>query len=126
MLVIAGLTVLALVLTIVGIYGIVSYSVGQRNHEIGIRMALGARPNGIVQSIVRQGLQLTLVGVAIGLVASLALTRVMTSLLYGVSPTDPVIFVMVTLLLIVVAALASYIRARRAARVDPMLALRTE
>ena len=118
--------VLALVLATMGIYGLLSYSVSQRKHEIGIRMALGARPNEIVKSIVRLGLKLTLVGVAICLVVSFALTRVMGSLLFGVSATDPVTFVMVALLLTAVAALAIYLPARRAARVDPMLALRTE
>ena len=117
---------LAIVLATMGIYGLLSYSVSQRTHEIGIRMVLGARPNEIVKSIVRQGLKLTLVGVAIGLVVSFALTRVMASMLYGVSATDPVTFGMVALLLTAVAALASYVPARRAARVDPMVALRTE
>ena len=126
MLVIAALAVLALVLTIVGIYGIVSYSVGQRNHEIGIRMALGASRGNVTALIVKQGLQLALIGVGIGLVAAFSLTRFIASLLYGVSATDLATFASVPLLLVGITALASYLPARRAARVDPMLALRTE
>jgi len=116
----------ALLIAVVGVYGLISYSVTQRRHEIGIRMALGARRGSIVRLIVRQGSVLALIGVAIGLAASLALTRIIGSLLYGVTATDPATFVIVALLLTGAAVLASYIPARRAARVDPQLALRVE
>ncbi len=116
----------ALLIAFVGVYGLISYSVTQRRREIGIRMALGAQRGSIVRLIVRQGSVLALIGVAIGLAASLALTRIIGSLLYGVTATDPATFVMVALLLTGAAVLASYIPARRAARVEPMLALRTE
>ena len=117
---------LALVLATVGVYGVISYSVSQRVQEIGIRMALGAEPSNVVRLVLGQGMVLVLTGVALGLGASMALTRVMTSLLFGVSSTDPATFVFVSFLLILVALLASYIPARRAARVDPMAALRSE
>jgi len=115
---------LALVLAAVGIYGVMSYSVGQRTHEIGIRMALGAQRSDVLKMAVGQGLRLVLIGVAIGVVSAAVLTRVMTSLLFGVSATDPVTFIAISLLLISVALLASYIPALRAARIDPMVALR--
>ena len=116
----------ALLIAFVGVYGLISYSVTQRRREIGIRMALGAQRGSIVRLIVRQGSVLALIGVAIGLAASLALTRIIGSLLYGVTATDPATFVMVALLLTGAAVLASYIPARRAARVDQLLALRVE
>jgi putative ABC transport system permease protein len=115
---------LALTLAAVGIYGVISYSVTQRRPEIGMRMALGAQWQDIVRLIVGHGARLALIGIAIGIAASFALTRLMKTLLFGVSATDPITFVAVSILLLVVTVAACYIPARRAMRVDPMVALR--
>jgi predicted permease len=116
---------LALVLAAIGIYGIISYSVSLRVHEIGVRMALGASPREVARQVLSEGTRLTLVGLAIGLLLALGATRVLSSLLFGVSPTDPLSFGLAALLFLAVAVLASYLPARRATRVDPLTALRS-
>jgi predicted permease len=117
---------LALLLAAIGIYGVTAYSVAQRTRELGIRMALGADARSIVRLIVRQGMKLTLIGLACGLSGALLLTRLMTGVLYGVSATDPLTFILIALSLAAVALLACWIPARRATKVDPMIALRCE
>jgi putative ABC transport system permease protein len=117
---------LATILAAVGIYGMISYSVAQRTREIGIRMALGARRVDVIKLVLRNGMILALSGVAIGLAGAFALTRLMTTLLFGVTPTDAVTYAIVSASLLAVALLACYIPARRAARVDPLVALRYE
>ena len=117
---------LAMILASIGLSGVMSFSVTQRARELGVRVALGARPGEVLGLVLRQGVRLTLIGVAIGIVAAVALTRLMRNMLFGVGATDPVTFVAVPLLLIGVALLASYLPARRATRVDPIVALRAE
>jgi len=117
---------LALMLATMGLYGVMSYLVAQRTREVGIRMALGARRLDVFKLVLGNGMRLALTGVVIGLAGALAVTRLLSSLLYGIRPTDFVTFVGVSLLLAAVAALAGYVPARRATRLDPMLALRHE
>jgi len=117
---------MALLLGVVGIYGVIAYSVSQRTREIGIRMALGARQEELARMFLRHGLVLTAIGLACGLTAALSLSRLMKSLLFDVSPMDPLTYAAVSLGLLAAAALASYLPSRRAAAVDPTEALRAE
>jgi predicted permease len=117
---------LAVCLAIAGVYGVMAYAVGQRSNEIGLRMALGANQSDVLKLVLRQGMLLTVVGVTLGVISSLAVTRVLSSLLYGVRPTDVTTFAAVSLTLTFVALAASYVPARRATKVDPMVALRYE
>jgi putative ABC transport system permease protein len=117
---------LALLLAVIGLYGVLSYLVVQRRHEIGVRMALGAQSHNVVFLLLKQGLRLTLLGVVIGIAGATGLTRLLERLLFGVEPTDPITFASVVVLLISVALIACYIPARRAAKVDPLVSLRSE
>jgi putative ABC transport system permease protein len=117
---------LALILAAVGVYGVLSYSVTQQTHEIGIRMALGARPSTVLMLVVGEGLKLAAAGLVVGLIGAVLGVRMLSSLLFNVSTYDPLTFAGVSLVLIVIAALACYIPARRATRVDPLIALRFE
>jgi predicted permease len=126
MILLSAFAALALVLCCIGIYGVISHLVGQRTHEIGIRVALGAQPSNIMRLVLGQGLSMAFLGVLIGIVAALALTRLMANQLFGVSSHDPLTFIAVGVVLTVVALLACYIPARRAIRMDPLLALKYE
>jgi ABC-type antimicrobial peptide transport system permease subunit len=126
MLLLTGFALLALTLAAIGIYGVMSYLVSQRTQEIGLRMALGADRGRVLKLIVLQGLRLAGFGLVIGLVLAFGLARLISGMLYGTSPSDPLTFVGIAVLLAVVAFLASYIPALRATKVDPTVALRTE
>jgi ABC-type antimicrobial peptide transport system permease subunit len=121
-----ALALIALVLAAVGVYGVMAYSVEQRTQEMGLRMALGASPRDVLRLMTGHGVRLTALGIVLGAFAAWGLTRVLASALFGVTPTDPVTFAGMALLLAFVASLASYIPARRATKADPMLVLRTE
>ena len=118
--------VLALVLAVVGVYGVLSFSVSQRTQEFGVRMALGAEASDVRRMMIRQGLRLAAVGIAIGVAGAFGVTRLIGTLLYDVTPTDPLSFAAVVALMLGVAAVAAYLPARRATKVDPMVALRAE
>jgi ABC-type antimicrobial peptide transport system permease subunit len=120
-----GFTLIAILTLAMGI-GVISYAVRQRSHELGIRIALGAQTRDVMALILKQGLQLALIGIGLGLLAAFALTRLMESLLFGVRPTDAMTFGLIALALLLVALLACWIPARRATKVDPMSALRSE
>jgi putative ABC transport system permease protein len=124
--VLTAFALIAALLAAVGIYAVISCSVSQRNHEIGVRLALGAGHGDVFRQVVGQGMRPVLIGIVVGIAAALLLARLIASLLYGVRPSDPLTLVVVAILLAAVAATASFIPARRATRVDPMIALRYE
>jgi putative ABC transport system permease protein len=126
MLMLGSFAVFALILAVVGVYGVMSHLVTQGVHDIGLRMALGAQRRSIVVMVLRQGMELTVAGVVLGTLGAMALTRVMASLLFGISTTDVATFSTVPMMLGAIALLASYVPARRATRVDPVVALRDE
>jgi putative ABC transport system permease protein len=126
LLLLASFAGVALVLAAVGVYGVMSYTVSRRTHEIGVRLALGAAPRSIVSMIVREGMVVASIGGVVGVAGALALTRSMSSILYGVRPSDPLTFVTVAVILMIAALLATYIPARQAASTDPLRALRID
>jgi ABC-type antimicrobial peptide transport system permease subunit len=126
MLLLSAFAAMALLLAVLGLYGVASYAVSRRTQEMGVRMALGARPDHLLALVIGEGLRLALAGVALGTAAALALARIMTGSLYGVAPTDPLTFVAMAAALMVAALVAVSLPARRAARLDPMAALREE
>jgi ABC-type antimicrobial peptide transport system permease subunit len=125
-LLLGGFAMVALLLAAIGIYGVVAYQVGQRTREFGIRMSLGAQPGAVLRLVIRRGMAITAIGIVLGLAGAYGLTRVMENLLYGVRATDPATFIGVTIILGAVTLIAGYLPARRATRVDPVLALREE
>jgi putative ABC transport system permease protein len=126
MLLLAIFASVALILAAIGLYGVMSYSVSWQTHEIGIRMALGANRADVLRLVVQQGMKMTLLGLALGLVGAFFVSRVLTGMLYGITATDPLTFTVVSIVLLAVALLACLLPARRATRVDPIVALRAE
>jgi putative ABC transport system permease protein len=122
----AGFAAAALLLAAIGIYGVISYAVAQRTREIGVRLALGAQRRDVTRLVMRQGLRLTLAGIVLGALVAVGASRVLSTLLYGVTAGDPLTYTAVAALLALVAVVAAHVPARRAARVDPMIALRAE